>query len=126
MIKNRSIVEYGKPRNPTFHYTCLNRNNIDEFVIENTKIYENKPSDRVNYFKYFPKHKQNDTHIMCGNDSLEKSCEDWTNSEKSVHCKKGASDTIGKQISQRDVCLDFHFAGANNFTNMDWPKSLCK
>ena len=114
------------PRNPTFHYTCLNRNNIDESVIANTKIYENKPSNRVNYFKYFPKHKQNDTHIMCGNDSLEKKCGGGVNWNKIVHCKKGASDTIGKQISQLDVCLDFHFADANNFTYMNWVKSACK
>ena len=113
------------PRDPTFHYTCLNRNNIDESVIANTKIYENKPSNRVNYFKYFPKHKQNDTHIMCGNDSLEKKCGGGVNWNKIVHCKKGASDTIGKQISQRDVCNDFHFASTNNFTNMGF-KSNCK
>ena len=108
-----------------FYYTCLNRNNIDESVIANTKIYEDKPSNRVNYFEFFPKHKQNDTHIMCGNNSLEKNC-NRANWLKSVHCKKGASDTIGKQISQRDVCNDFHFAGANNFTNMDGIRNSCK
>ena len=115
------------PRNPLWKrdYTCLNRNNIDESIIQNTKIYEDKFSNRVNYFAYFPKHKQTDTHIMCGNDGLEKSCR-GINWNKIVHCKKGASDTIGKQISQRDVCMDFHFASANNFTNMDGIKSNCK
>ena len=113
------------PYDSRFHYLCLNRKNIDESVIANSKIYENKPSNRVNYFKYFPKHKQNDTHIMCGNDSLEKKCGGGVNWNKIVHCKKGASDTIGKQISQRDVCNDFHFASTNNFTNMGF-KSNCK
>ena len=105
-----------------FLYLCLNRKNVDESVIANTKIYEDKPSNRVNYFEYFPKHK-NDTHIICGNDWLEKSC--GTN-VKIVNCKKGASDTFGKKISQQDVCRDFHFAGANNFTYMNWVKSECK
>ena len=111
---------------PRFHYTCLNRNNIDESNIANTKIYEDKPSNRVNFFEYFPKDKQTDTHLMCGNNSLEKSCKKGTNFQKSVHCNKGASDIIGKQISQLDVCLDFHFADANNFTNMDGFKSDSK
>ena len=98
-----------------FHYLCLNRKNIDESAIANSKIYDDKPSNRVNYFEYFPE-TENKTHIMCGNDGLKKSC--YLPNSKTVHCKKGASDTIGKQISQLDVCLDFHFAGANNFTNM--------
>ena len=109
------------PTDPRFHYLCLNRKNIDESVIANTKLYVDKPSNRVNYFEYFPKQK-NDTHIIFGNDWLEKSC-GGTNINKTVHCKKGASDTIGKQISQRDVCMDFHFADANNFTYMNRVKS---
>ena len=114
------------PFDPLFHYTCLSRKNIDESVIANSKIYEDKPSNRVNYFEYFPKDKQTDTHIMCGNDGLEKSCGRETNFEKSVNCKKGASDTIGKSISQQDVCSDFHFASANNITDLKVYKSLCK
>ena len=111
-----------------FRYLCLNRKNIDESVIANTKLYEDKPSNRVNYFEYFPNDKQTSkTHIMCGNEGLEKHCGgDYTFLKKRVHCKKGASDTIGKQILQQDVCLDFHFAGANNFTNMDRFKSQGK
>ena len=111
---------------PGFQYICLNRNNIDESVIANTKIYEDKPSNRVNFFEYFPKHKQNDTHIMCGNDGLKKSCRGRTNLKKIVHCKKGESDKFGKQISQREVCVDFHFASANNFTKMWLVKPNCK
>ena len=64
---------------------------------------------------------------MCGNEGLEKHCRgERTFLKKRVHCKKGASDTIGKQISQQDVCVDFHFAGANNFNNMDKLKSDSK
>ena len=111
------------PLDPPFHYRCLNRKNIDESAIANSKIYDDKPSNRVNYFEYFPE-TENKTHIMCGNDWLKKSC--YLPNIKTVHCKKGASDTIGKQISQLDVCLDFHFAGANNFTIMDGIKSVCK
>ena len=118
-------IQCYNPLDPRFHYLCLNRKNFDESVIANSKIYEDKPSNRVNYFEYFPKQK-NDTHIICGNDGLEKSCGDWGNSKKIVHCKKGASDKIGKQISQQDVCLDFHFASANNFPKMNEVKSVCK
>ena len=106
-----------------FHYKCLNHKNIDESAIANSKIYDDKPSNRVNYFEYFPE-TENKTHIMCGNDGLKKSC--YLPNIKTAHCKKGASDTIGKQISQLDVCLDFHFAGSNNFTIMDGIKSACK
>jgi hypothetical protein len=117
------------PNDPSFRYICHSRNNIDENLIANTKIYEDKPSNRVNYFKYFPK--QNKTHIICGNDGLEKSCGDWmyyqfNKKNRIVHCKNGASDTIGKQISQKDVCQDIHFAEANNFAKMDEVKSSSK
>ena len=126
--KQRSGAKYKHnqcyyPYNPFFHYDCLNRKNIDESIIANTKIYLDKPSNRINYFEYFPKDK-NKTHIRCGNNALEKNCKrPW---DKIVHCKKGKSDTIGKQISHLDVCVDFHFASANNFAYIDWFKSRCK
>ena len=103
-----------------FRYTCLNRNNIAETIIANTKIFGS--SYRVNHFKYFTK--QNDTHIMCGNNSLEKNC-DEKNLRKSVNCTKENSGTI-LRISQEDVCLDFHFTRAKNFTNTAWIRPKCK
>ena len=102
-----------------FRYTCLNRNNIAETIIANTKIFDS--SYRVNHFKYFTK--QNDTHIMCGNNNLEKNC-DQKNLEKSVNCKKKNGDTI--HILQQAVCLDFHFTRAKNFTNTDYIRPVCK
>ena len=119
-------IQCYNPSDPRFLYLCLNRKNIDETLIANSKIYEDKPSNRVNFFEYFPKHKQNDTHIMCGNDGLKKSCRGRTNLKKIVHCKKGESDKFGKKISQREVCVDFHFASANNFPKMWLVKPICK
>ena len=106
------------------HYTCLNRKNIVESVIANTKIFENTPSNKINYFEYFTK--QNDTHILCGNNGLEKNCESIWTEETKVFCKKEESDLFGKHISQIDVCKDFQFMTAKKFTRIDHMKRQCK
>ena len=117
---NQCYWPYAPKNFHHFRYTCLNRNNIAETIIASTKIFGS--SYRVNHFKYFTK--QNDTHIMCGDNSLEKSCAQ-KNLRKSVNCTKEHSDKIIR-ISQEDVCFDFHFTRAKNFTNTDYIRPWCK
>ena len=68
MNKCQSWSYFSKVDNVNFK--CLNRNDIPENALRKVVVFGRKSVKRVNLYDYFNDH--NETHIICGENSLKK------------------------------------------------------